>query len=49
MQDILGLDGDHRMNVPGTSEGNWAWRFTWNQVEHGLPARLRRMNELYGR
>jgi 4-alpha-glucanotransferase len=29
MQDILGLDGAHRMNLPGTTEGNWLWRFDW--------------------
>ncbi|MHB8127001.1 MAG: bifunctional glycogen debranching protein GlgX/4-alpha-glucanotransferase [Desulfitobacteriaceae bacterium] len=28
MQDILGLDTDARMNVPGTIEGNWQWRMT---------------------
>jgi 4-alpha-glucanotransferase len=26
MQDVLGLDGRFRMNVPGLAEGNWAWR-----------------------
>lgn len=29
MQDILALDTDHRMNTPGTSTGNWHWRFNW--------------------
>ena len=28
MQDILGLDADTRMNVPGTIEGNWQWKLT---------------------
>jgi len=28
MQDILGLDTDARMNVPGTIEGNWQWKLT---------------------
>ena len=32
LQDVLGLDGSHRMNLPGTTEGNWAWRFTWEMV-----------------
>ncbi len=49
MQDILGLDGAHRMNVPGTSEGNWTWRFSWDQVTPELPGRLRQMLGLYGR
>lgn len=31
-QDFLGLDGRHRMNKPGTRQGNWQWRFDWQQV-----------------
>jgi 4-alpha-glucanotransferase len=27
LQDILGLGGEARMNVPGTAEGNWTWRY----------------------
>jgi 4-alpha-glucanotransferase len=34
MQDILGLDGQHRMNVPGTMGGNWQWRFDMNALEN---------------
>ncbi|MCA9639156.1 MAG: 4-alpha-glucanotransferase [Polyangiaceae bacterium] len=26
LQDVLGLGGRARMNVPGTTEGNWAWQ-----------------------
>ncbi|WP_321972220.1 4-alpha-glucanotransferase [Paratractidigestivibacter sp.] len=26
LQDVLGLDDDARMNVPGVAEGNWSWR-----------------------
>lgn len=32
MQDILALDSSHRMNTPGTSSGNWHWRFNWQQL-----------------
>ena len=32
MQDVLGLDGMHRMNLPGTADGNWCWRFSWDMV-----------------
>jgi 4-alpha-glucanotransferase len=49
MQDILGLDGHHRMNLPGTTEGNWTWRFSWDLVEHDLVERLRRRIRMYGR
>lgn len=33
MQDILALDGDHRMNTPGTTIENWSWRFDWQQLD----------------
>lgn len=49
MQDALALDGAHRMNTPGTSAGNWRWRFEWAQVDGALAPRLRRLAELYGR
>lgn len=26
LQDVLGFGSDCRMNIPGTSEGNWRWR-----------------------
>ncbi len=33
LQDVLGLDGSHRMNLPGTLGGtNWVWRFDWDMV-----------------
>lgn len=40
MQDWLGLDGSHRMNVPGTTEGNWGWQFQWEQVPSDLASRI---------
>ncbi len=49
MQDILGLDGTHRMNTPGTTEGNWGWRFDWQQVQDDLDTRLRHSLGIYGR
>lgn len=49
MQDLLALDDQHRMNVPGVAQGNWGWRFDWDMVEDALPARLKGMIELYGR
>jgi 4-alpha-glucanotransferase len=32
MQDILELNGDSRMNTPGTIVGNWSWKFEWEQL-----------------
>ena len=49
MQDLLELGGEHRMNTPGTTEGNWEWRFDWEKVDSGLAAKLRRRNFMYGR
>jgi 4-alpha-glucanotransferase len=49
LQDVLGLGGEHRMNTPGTSRGNWQWRFQWRQVSDALPRRLKEMVHLYGR
>lgn len=49
LQDVLELDSTHRMNVPGTEEGNWTWRFSWDMVPDELSARLHRMAEIYGR
>ena len=49
MQDLLGLDGSHRMNVPGVAEGNWRWRFSWDQLHEEHSARLRDWIRLYGR
>lgn len=49
MQDILMLDGAHRMNTPGTPDGNWRWQFAWEQVAPDLAERLRHFISLYGR
>jgi len=52
MQDLLHLGSQARMNTPGTSTGNWTWRFRWDQVPpdlaHTLRARLERSNRLAG-
>jgi 4-alpha-glucanotransferase len=40
MQDILELDSSNRMNTPGTTVGNWQWRFQWNQVSNECSTRL---------
>jgi len=38
MQDLLALGPESRMNSPGTTDGNWRWRFRWEEVDPGLPA-----------
>ena len=49
MQDVLGLDGSHRMNLPGTTEGNWAWRFEWSMLGSEHAQTLARMAAASGR
>ncbi|MEW8382637.1 MAG: 4-alpha-glucanotransferase, partial [Candidatus Thiodiazotropha taylori] len=49
LQDILGLDGNHRMNTPGTTEGNWDWRFDWEMVKPETESRLMHRVKMYGR
>lgn len=41
MQDFLELDGRHRMNMPGTTDKNWVWKFDWDQLDPGLSAYIR--------
>ena len=49
LQDVLGLGGEHRMNLPGSPEGNWEWRFAWEHVTPEHAVRLRHLSELYRR
>jgi len=49
MQDVLGLGEGHRMNLPGTIDNNWRWRFQWAQLPTTLAAQLHHLNVLYGR
>lgn len=47
MQDILSLDSGCRMNTPGTTTGNWQWRFQWQQINHDLAGYLSGLNTLF--
>jgi len=49
MQDVLALDGRHRMNTPGTTTGNWRWRFDWQDLPDGLSQHLSRLAAQYHR
>jgi 4-alpha-glucanotransferase len=40
LQDLLGLGSAHRMNRPGTAEGNWAWRFDASSLDDALADRV---------
>jgi 4-alpha-glucanotransferase len=49
LQDVLGLDTTHRMNLPGTASGNWRWRFAWPMVGADVAPRLARTAAASGR
>ena len=49
MQDVLGLSGDHRMNLPGHHAGNWEWRFSWDQIRPQHAQALAKIAAEYGR
>lgn len=49
LQDILLLGSEARMNIPSTGEGNWAWRFSWDELPPWVHCKLKDMASLYGR
>jgi 4-alpha-glucanotransferase len=49
MQDLLAGGSEQRMNTPGTTQGNWRWRFQWDQLPVGLSKHIEKLNILYGR
>jgi 4-alpha-glucanotransferase len=50
LQDILGLDVNARMNMPGREQGNWGWRFGMDVLQQDGPReRLKHLTHVYGR
>jgi 4-alpha-glucanotransferase len=49
LQDVLALGEDGRMNRPGRADGNWSWRFRWEDLRPETGARLLEVTTLYGR
>jgi 4-alpha-glucanotransferase len=49
LQDILGLDNRARMNIPGTAEGNWRWRFERGALDRRVRERLAELTALFSR
>ncbi|MBN2648034.1 MAG: 4-alpha-glucanotransferase [Thiotrichales bacterium] len=45
MQDFLGLDGAHRMNVPGVAQGNWRWQMNWDTLPASLAPQIAQLVE----
>lgn len=49
LQDVLGLDENARMNVPGSTENNWTWRFVPGQINPSIEHSLQNLAWLYNR
>ena len=49
MQDIMSLGSEHRMNIPGTTNENWKWRFQWNDTPKSISDDFKSLNKIYGR
>ena len=48
-QDILGYGAEYRMNTPGTTENNWAWKLTNGAITDDIVIKLNRMGEIFRR
>jgi 4-alpha-glucanotransferase len=48
-QDVLGLGSDARMNLPGTTKGNWEWRLTPGVLNSKIAERLSNLSHVYDR
>ena len=48
-QDVLGLGGEARMNMPGRASGSWRWKLERGALTPGLAKRLREATEAAGR
>lgn len=49
LQDVLALGTEHRMNLPGTTSGNWGFRFSFDWWQPGFTEGLRYLSTLFGR
>ena len=49
LQDVLGLGNEGRMNLPASTSGNWAWRFSAKSLTPSVAKRLGELCVLYGR
>jgi 4-alpha-glucanotransferase len=49
LQDVLGVGSEGRMNLPGSSSGNWCWRFRSDALVPEISTRLKQLAETYER
>ncbi|MBM7555930.1 4-alpha-glucanotransferase [Halanaerobacter jeridensis] len=45
LQDFLTLGSEARFNTPGTSSGNWQWRYTKDMIDENLIERIKGVTE----
>lgn len=48
-QDLLELDSNARMNIPGTAQGNWQWRYAKTQLKNEHWLFMNKLNRIYNR
>lgn len=49
MQDLLGLNDEARMNIPGTMDNNWTWRVKEEQLTDELAKKIKDLTKLFWR
>ncbi len=49
MQDLLGSGNEARINLPGSTDGNWYWQCKDGDFSDEIAERLRGLTEIYGR
>lgn len=49
LQDFLRLGSEARMNFPGKPDGNWSWRFNWNQITESLIEEIKTFVKIFER
>ncbi len=49
MQDVLGFGNDCRMNTPATTDGNWLWRCTPENLSAEVSTWLKEQTAFFGR
>ena len=49
MQDLLGIGGEGRMNVPSTLGTNWKWRAKAGSINASLAKKMAKQMQLFGR
>ena len=49
VQDLLDLGNESRMNLPGSSKGNWDWRMEAGALDEKIAGRLKELTVMYNR